>query len=263
VRELRDVVALVTGASSGIGRAVAERLAGEGARLLLHGRDAARLGEVAAATGGTPLAADLADPIAAEELAATAVAVHGRVDVLVASAGLGWSGPFVEMSELELREVVAVDLVAPLALTRALLPGMLRRGSGHLVLVGSVAGRTGVAGEAAYAAAKAGLDAFAESLRLELAGSGVDVTVVLPGAVRTPFFEHRGRPYGRRHPRPVTPDLVADRLVAAVREARDEVWVPRWLAVAPAVRAVAPGAYRRLAGRFGEQVRSRAPEADA
>jgi len=78
--------------------------------------------------------------------------------------------------------------------------------------------------------------------------------------VGTPFLEHRGRPYARRLPRPVPPERVADAALAAVRAGRAEVWVPRWLRVAPAVRAVAPGTYRRLAGRYGEQVSVRGQE---
>lgn len=248
-------MALVTGGSSGIGRAVALQLAGAGAHVLVHGRDRGRTEEVARLVGGTPLIADLATPGAAADLASQAVAARGGVDVLVASAGAGWAGPFVEMTEERLRRLVELDLVAPLVLTRALLPAMVGRGSGHVVLMSSVAGRTGVAGEAVYAAAKGGLDAFAESLRLELEGSGVGVTVVVPGAVRTPFFERRGRPYARRFPRPVNPDRVAIATLAAIRRQRTETWVPRWLAVAPLVRVLAPGPYRRLSARFGEPVR--------
>jgi short-subunit dehydrogenase len=124
------------------------------------------------------------------------------------------------------------------------------------VLVTSVAGRTGVAGEAAYAACKAGLDAFAESVRLELRGSGVGVSVVVPAAVRTPFFDTRGRAYDRAFPRPVSADRVAGAVLTAIRDDRAEVWVPGWTRAAAVVRAVAPSAYRRLAGRYGEPVRS-------
>ena len=129
---------------------------------------------------------------------------------------------------------------------------------GAQVLVhGRDPGRTaGVAGEAVYSATKAGLDAFAESLRAETVGSGVNVSVVVPGVVDTGFFDTRGRPYERARPRPVPPDAVADAVVRAVVRDRAEEWVPRWLRIAPAVRALAPGAYRRLAARFGEPVRS-------
>ncbi|MGN6251927.1 MAG: SDR family NAD(P)-dependent oxidoreductase [Marmoricola sp.] len=254
--ELAGRVVLVTGASAGIGAAVAQRCADAGARVLVHGRDPERTGAVAEQAGGTPLLADLAEPAAAGRLAAAAQAVHGHVDVAVLNAGLGWSGPYDAMPAEVLEQVLAVDLAAPLRLVHALLPRMLARGVGHVVLVGSVAGRTGVAGEAAYAAAKAGLDAFAESLGQELAGSGVSVSLVLPGAVDTGFFDGRGRDYGRRVPAPVPVGRVADAVLASIACGRSETWVPGWLRTAAVVRALAPRAYRRLSLRFGEDVRS-------
>ena len=148
-------------------------------------------------------------------------------------------------------------MTAGIELTHALLPGMLTRGCGSVCFVGSVAGRTGVAGEAVYAAAKAGVDVFAESLRAELAGSGLHVGVVVPAVVRTGFFDIRGRPLDRRRPRPLAPDTVAAAVVRTIVDEKAEVWAPSWLRVAPAVRAVAPGAYRHLALRFGEQIRAR------
>lgn len=254
-------VALVTGASAGIGRAVAEDLAERGASLIVHGRDEHRTKQVAADTGGVPVLADLASAGGVDALADAALAAYGHVDLVVASAGRGWSGSFAEMGSDEVAQVVAVDLLGPVRLVRRVLPPMLDRGSGHVVLLGSVAGRTGVAGEAVYAASKAALDVFAESLRLELRGSGVAVSLVVPGAVETGFFAARGRPYARRLPRPVSPEQVAHAVVAAVEHDRAEAWVPRWLRVAPVVRSLAPRAYRSLAGRFGEQVRShRHPE---
>jgi short-subunit dehydrogenase len=134
---------------------------------------------------------------------------------------------------------------------------MLERRTGHVALVGSIAGRTAVAGEAVYAATKAALDVFAESLRLEVRDTGVGVSLTIPGVVDTGFFAARGRPYDRGHPRPVPAADVARALVHGIAHDRDEVWVPGWLRVAPVVRALAPGLYRRLSGRFGEQVTSR------
>jgi short-subunit dehydrogenase len=250
-------VVLVTGASAGIGAAVAERLAAVGARIVVHGRDAERTGAVAARVDGVPVVGDLALPGAAAAVAAAALAVHGRIDVLVANAGLGWSGPFVQMRAEEIDHLVAVDLLAPLQLVNCLLPSMVERGSGHVALVGSIAGRTAVAGEAVYAATKAALDVFAESLRLEIRGSGVTVSLTIPGVVDTGFFSARGRPYDRKRPRPVPASAVARALVDAIANDRAETWIPGWLRVAPAVRAVAPALYRRLAARFGDKVRPR------
>jgi short-subunit dehydrogenase len=156
-----------------------------------------------------------------------------------------------------IRRLIDVDLVAAIELTHALLPPMLHRGRGAVCFVTSVAGRAGVAGEAVYSATKAGLDAFAESLRAETTGSGVHISVVVPGVVDTGFFETRGRPYDRKRPKPIPPGVVADAVVRAVSKDHAEQWVPRYLRLAATVRALAPGTFRRLATRFGEPVRSR------
>ena len=247
-------VVLVTGGSAGIGAAVVERLALAGAHVIVHGRDEARTTAVAGRAGGVPVVGDLVAP---EAIAAAALRVHGQIDVLVANAGVGWSGPFTRMPAAEIDRLVAVDLLAPLRLVRCLLPAMTERRSGHIALVGSIAGRTAVAGESVYAATKAALDIFAESLRLEVRGSGVTVSLTLPGVVDTGFFAARGRPYDRKHPRPLPAEVVARALVDGIVNDRAEVWVPGWLRVAPALRALAPGLYRRLAARFGAQVVSR------
>lgn len=251
---LAGSTSLVTGASGGIGEATAALLARAGSRVLVHGRDAARTAAVAERVGGTAVVADLsAGP---GDLLDRLPGPGRPVDLLVASAGRGWSGPFTAMAPAEIDELLSLDLASAVQLTRALLPDMLARRHGHLVYVSSIAGRAGVAGEAVYAAAKAGLDVFAESLRLELRGSGVGVSVVVPAAVDTGFFDRRGRAYDRGLPRPVPPDLVARRIVAAVERDRVESWVPRWTRVVPVVRALAPGPYRMLSARFGEPVRS-------
>jgi short-subunit dehydrogenase len=262
---LNGNVVLVTGASSGIGEAVAQILAARGARVLAHGRDDVRVHRVATRLGGTALTTELLGPGAASELADQALGAHGRVDAIVHSAGVGWSGRFDQMPVDTLRALLRVDLEVPVELTRLLLPEMLRRGRGHVCFVSSIAARTGVAGEAVYAAAKAGLDGFAESLRYEVSGAGVGVSVVVPGAVDTPFFERRGRAYGRRLPRQQPADVVAAAVVRCLEDGRPEAFVPRWLRVAGVVRAVSPSGFRRLSGRFGEQVPSLpddAPSAD-
>ncbi|MBB2740953.1 UNVERIFIED_ORG: short-subunit dehydrogenase [Microbispora rosea subsp. rosea] len=234
---------LVTGASSGIGAATALELSARGARLVLSGRDQEALAGVAARTGGEILPADLSDPSA--DLAVRA----GRVDMLVACAGEGWSGPLARMSGGTAERMIAVNLTAHVQLTRLLLPGMLERGRGHLVYVASIAGVVGVREEAVYAATKAGLLAFAESLRYELPGVGV--TAVVPGVVDTPFFARRGRPYTRRRPAPVPPERVARAIAVAVERDRAEVYVPAWLRLPARLRGAAPGAFRVLARRFG------------
>jgi short-subunit dehydrogenase len=248
--QLAGTVALVTGASSGIGEATALVLAAAGARLIVTGRDEDRLKSVAVRTGATALPADLAQPGAVEALTGSALHVHGRIDLLICNAGGGWAGPIGEIPAATAAELTAVNLLAPVELARLLLPGMIARRTGHLVFVSSIAGATGVRNEAVYAATKAGLNSLAESLRYEVAGTGVGVSVVLPGAVDTPFFSRRGRPYGRRWPAPVASDQVARAIMSAVTHHRAEVYVPGWLRFPAWLHGTAPRAYRLLASRF-------------
>ncbi|NBM17295.1 SDR family oxidoreductase [Streptomyces sp. GC420] len=244
-------VALVTGASSGIGAAIARRFARGGWQLLLTGRDRCRLEETAVGASAVVLPADLADPDGPRLLAEAALEAAGRIDLLVAGAGIGWAGPFVSMPPAAIDRVLAVDLNATLHLVREVLPSMVTAGSGRVVLVGSIAGCVGVREEAVYSAAKAAVGAFAEALRQEVRGSGVGVTHVVPGVVDTAFFERRGRPYQRTRPRPVPAERVADAVWDAVGRGRDDVYVPSWLHLPGRVRGAAPALYRRLLDRFG------------
>ncbi|HEX7095321.1 MAG TPA: SDR family NAD(P)-dependent oxidoreductase [Acidimicrobiales bacterium] len=239
---------LITGASAGIGRALALRLAAAGARVCLHGRDADALAAVADAAGGAPwVASDLAEPDGVRHVATSALDALGGIDVLVNNAGIGWAGPFASMTDDEIARLVAVDLTAPMLLTRALVPSMVEQHRGHVVFVGSIAGHVGVPNEAAYAAVKAGLVGLADSLRAELGRAGIAVSLVSPGPVVTEFFARRGVPYERRFPRPVPPERVADAIVRCIRTGRAEVFVPRWLSVPARLRGVAPATYRRAA----------------
>lgn len=248
---LADAVALVTGASSGIGAATAAALAAAGVRLILTGRDPARLRAVAERTGAAAIPADLSDPGEAARLADEAVGRAGRVDLLISNAGTGWAGTISELSAEKAAELIAVNLLAPIQLARLLAPGMAERGRGRLVFVSSIAGATGVRHEAVYAAAKAGLNCFAESLSYELAGRGVGVSVVLPGVVDTPFFTRRGRRYERSWPAPIPAERVARAIIdAAARDIR-VVYVPAWMRFPAWLHGASPGAFRKLASRFG------------
>jgi short-subunit dehydrogenase len=248
---LAAAVALITGASSGIGEATAAALAAAGTRLVLTGRDPRRLAAVAARTGATAIPADLTDPADAARLADEAIAAAGRVDVLISNAGTGWAGSISELSADKASELISLNLLAPIQLSRLLVPGMAERGRGRLVFVSSIAGATGVRHEAVYAAAKAGLNCFAESLGYELAGRGVGVSVVLPGVVDTPFFSARGRRYDRRWPAPIPADRVARAITEAISRDLGVVYVPGWMRIPAWLHGASPAAFRRLAGRFG------------
>ncbi len=188
---LSGSTALVTGATSGIGKATALHLADLGAHVLVSGRNVER-GEAVVATiraaGGKAdfLAADLADVIAARDLAQRALdAGGGRVDILVNNAGIFPFGLTHEFADDDFDAIVAVNLKTPFALVQALAPGMVKRGDGAIVNVSSAAGQRGMAVAGVYSASKAALDQLTRSWAAEFGPSGVRVNAVSPGPVRT------------------------------------------------------------------------------
>lgn len=175
--------ALLTGATGGLGRAIAATLAGHGARLLLSGRSAEALEALADELPGEDhraLPANLAEPGAAERLATEA----GEVDVLIANAGLPGTGRLPEFSPEELAGALRVNLEAPMQLARALEPGMLERGAGHMVFISSLSGKSATPLSSVYNATKFGLRGFALGLRADLNPRGVGVSLVSPGTIR-------------------------------------------------------------------------------
>jgi NAD(P)-dependent dehydrogenase (short-subunit alcohol dehydrogenase family) len=258
--QLADAVVLVTGGSRGIGRSTAELAARRGARVVCAGRDEAALQEVAAGCGAVPLVADLRREDAAGALVDQVLGRFGRLDAVVANAGVGYAGPVIDMAPARVAELVDVDVRAPLLLARHAVAAFREqaaagdRRSRGLVFVTSIAGLVGVPGESVYSAAKAGVESFAALLREELrtdpAISGVRVSTVAPGVVDTDFFSRRGVPYDRRVPRPIPASRVAAAVVAALEEGRPRTVVPRWLAFPAWLSGAAPGTYRALARRM-------------
>jgi dehydrogenase/reductase SDR family member 7B len=181
--------AWVTGASSGIGEALVKAFVGAGGAAILSGRNVAELERVAAETGAPDrchiLPFDTVDFDALPEKVAAAIAVRGGVDVLVNNAGISQRSLAIDTEFSVYDRIIEVDLLAPIALTQAILPHMLACGSGQFVMISSVAGKAGVPLRTAYCAAKHGLIGYSDALRSEIAGQGVKVLVVAPGSVRT------------------------------------------------------------------------------
>ncbi|MFP5377993.1 MAG: SDR family NAD(P)-dependent oxidoreductase [Acidimicrobiia bacterium] len=194
MRQLRGLSVVVTGASSGIGRATAEHLAGRGASVWAVARSAAPLAELAAAVPAvTPVVADLT--VDAER--AALVERVGAVDVLVNNAGVGWVGRFEDMPAERVRALFELNVLALVDLTRRVLPRMLDRRRGHVVNVASLASYVSVPPLTVYSATKFAVQGFSEGLRREVAGRGVVVSTVNPGPVATRFGE-RARRSGSR-----------------------------------------------------------------
>jgi NAD(P)-dependent dehydrogenase (short-subunit alcohol dehydrogenase family) len=182
---------LVTGASRGIGAAVAARLSADGHRVALLGRDAAAVESVAAALPGPALglAADVTDPAAVEAALARVEGEWGPVEVLVSNAGAGDAAPLVETTDDAWARMLDVNLTAPFRLMRRVVPGMTERGWGRVVVVASVVAKRGEAQVAAYTAAKHGALGLVRAAAAELARTGVTVNAVCPGYADTPMTE--------------------------------------------------------------------------
>jgi short-subunit dehydrogenase len=246
--QLQGSTVLLTGATGGIGQAIARALDERGARLLLTARRAEQLERIAESLGGRPqaLPADLTyDASALSERA-------GAVDVLVANAALPASGPIDDFTPEQIDRALDVNLRAPIQLTRALLPGMVERGSGHVVLVSSLSGKVASVGSSLYSATKFGLRGFASGLRADLHDSGVGVTVVFPG-----FVSDAGMlaDSGVQLPRWVgtrKPDQVAEAVVRGIEQERAEIDVaPLSLRAGAFAGSVAPATFARIQRRLG------------
>jgi len=194
--KLSNKVAIVTGASSGIGEATASALAAEGMKVALMARRADRLrllaNKINSSCPGEALSieADVTDPEAVRWTVSTTMERWGRVDVLVNNAGVMYLGPVADADVEDLRRMVDINLMGAIYMTHAVLPIMKAQGGGHLVNVSSVSGRLVSSRSAVYSATKFALNAFSDGLRQEVGGSRIRVTVVEPGAVLTELTDH-------------------------------------------------------------------------
>jgi uncharacterized protein len=247
--EINGAHVLITGASRGIGAAMADAFAKAGGRVSLAARSEDALKAVAARTKGKSFVADLLDARVVDELIPRVEAEAGPIDILINNAGLETTAWFHEDSVQRIRDVARLNFEAPLILTRAALPGMLERGRGHVLFMSSAAGSAAFPGLASYSGTKAGLNNFAAALRLELRDTPIHFTVVAPGPVDTGMWdsledETQLAPMLKRLralqliPKK-SPEMLAKKTVKAVQADRRHVRVPRrlsatfWLGESP------------------------------
>ena len=236
-KTLADKIAIVTGASSGIGAVTAFELARRGAQVVLAARSVDELeAQVSAITQAgyraVAIPTDVTDLAQVTRLTEQTLGMFGRVDVLVNNAGIAWRESFTENTTEQITEIVNVNLLGVILLTHAVLPGMLERHHGTIISVASVAAHIAV--DPLYCATKFGVRGFSLSLRRELTGSGVSVSIVSPGFVRTPMNRHmRLRMPG--------PELVARAIANLAVKPRREVVVPGFYSVLIEVELLFPG----------------------
>jgi uncharacterized protein len=241
---------LLTGATGGLGHAIARRLRAAGAELVLTGRRTDVLEPLAAETGARSLAVDLADSAAVQRLASECA----DVDVLVSNAGLPASGQLTSFSVEEIERALAVNLRAPMVLARELAERMVARRSGHLVFMSSLAGKVGTPRSSVYSATKFALRGFAQSMREDLRPSGVGVSAIFPGFVRGAGMFHDT---GAKLPPgvgTVTPEAVAEAVVRAIERNRGEIDVaPVGLRAGAKAAGLAPDLAATVSRKLGGQ----------
>jgi short-subunit dehydrogenase len=246
--ELRGSSVLLTGATGGIGHAIARQLHGAGASLIVTGRRSDVLEPLAAEVGGRATAVDLADRAAVDRLLDEAA----DVDVLVANAALPASGDIFDFDVDQIDRALEVNLRAPVILSRVLGERMAARGRGHIVLISSLSGKSGQANSSIYSATKFGLRGFGQGLRADLAPRGVGVSVVFPGFIRDAGMFHDA---GAKLPKGVgtsTPEQVAAAVERAITADKGEVDVaPVSLRAGTAFAQIAPGISAKVAKRLG------------
>lgn len=221
--DLRGSSVLLTGATGGLGAAIARALKAEGASLVLSGRNRALLDPLATELGAVAAPADLTDRAALQSL----VSGHPETDILIANAGVPASGPLESFTEDELDRVVEANLTAPIQLVHALLPQLMERGRGHIVLMSSLGGKVASPGSSMYAATKFGLRGFGLGLRQDLTRHGIGVSIVTPGFIRDAGMFAKSGAEGTLPPGVGTnsPEEVAAATISAITKNRAEVTV--------------------------------------
>ncbi len=250
-------IALVTGASRGIGRAVVLALAARGVRLAALARSTEALDAVAAETRRhgvecLPLACDVGSWTAVERAVGQALDHFGRIDLVVNNAGIGSYHPFLVASLAEFSDLMRVNYFGTLHVTRAALPAMLARREGHLAFIASIAGRIASPRHTAYSPTKFAVVGFAEALAYEVTPHGVGVTIVNPGTVDTAFFDQPSFADFPPGPRAmmISPTVVAAATLRAIERNTMEIFVPGRLRFPHVLKSIFPRLFRAGAMRY-------------
>lgn len=254
----KDTTIWITGASSGIGEALAKEYARRGASLILSARRVGELERVRAACGLPEsrcliLPLDVADHASIPAAVAKAVCWKGSVDVVVNNAGISQRSRAVETSLDVEKHLFDVNYFGTVELTRHLLPHFMARKSGHIVVITSVVGKLGTAIRTSYAASKHALHGYFDSLRAELADTGISVTLVCPGYIRTDVSVNAVGPDGRKYgkmdvnqEKGMDPDVFARKAVKALNKRKPEIWIGGFEVVGIWLSKFAPGLLRRI-----------------
>lgn len=253
---MKDQVIIITGASSGIGRALAQALANKGAKLVLAARDVKRLDDLSASLpDAIAVPTDVTDPDACRNLVERAVSHYGRIDVLVNNAGISMTVYFDQIQDLSLfRKIMDVNYFGSVYCTYYALPH-LKASRGLIVAISSVTGKTGVPTRTAYAASKHAMQGFFDSLRIELLGTGVDVLVVSPGyvqsEVRIRALGADAKPLGHSHieeSNAMTAEACADIIVSAMERRARDIIIASWrIKLAQWLKLIAPSRLDKMA----------------
>lgn len=234
--ELRGKTIWLTGASSGIGRALALQLAGEGADLLLSSRSENSLKEVIASCRQkgaecNPIIFDLSKPADVDKAVIEALK-HAPVDMLINNGGISQRAIAMDTGVKVDRLIMEVNYFAPVRLSKLLLPAMLKRGSGHIVCISSIIGKFGYPGRSAYAASKHGIMGFFDSLRAEIVGRGINITLICPGRISTDISLNALRGNGDRfnkmeikHAKGMPAEKCAKKIISAIKKNKKEAWI--------------------------------------
>ncbi|MFP7169472.1 SDR family oxidoreductase [Terribacillus sp. 7520-G] len=254
---------LITGASSGLGRELAAQAAACGYRLLLTARSEERLKQLAAELNDrfhidvTVYPADLSDPDNWRAALQRMLRENRRIDVLINNAGVGYFRHFTDTDAMQMETTMRVNSMAAMEAAAAILPAMLERGSGHLIMIGSMAGKVATPKASVYGASKHAIIGFSNGLRQELRPNGIKVTTVNLGPMDTNFFD-TADPSGRYREASahymLQPEKVARKVIAYVGKNKREINMPGWMGIGSKLYQLMPGlAEKLLGGQFGKK----------